>query len=257
MPTPPFPYPGGKRKLADRIIGVMVPHRKYVEPFIGGGAIFFKKDPAKKNVISDMDPNVVQFYKDFDCKSLKGCSSVKDVCKFTEKAMKKLKKSSKTTACEFMAARRMSILSGGTSLATQICDIRPIVTKKTMEGCGDVEKRLSLAEIRHADFRKIVKKHDDKDTLVFMDPPYWKTSNKYKDRLLDPKEVFGLVRKMKGKAIVTYNDHPDVRKAAKGLFVVRVPSFQSAHIIEGRDGNTHELMIMNFKPHITVKAGKR
>lgn len=258
MPKPPFPYPGGKRRLADRIIGVMVPHKTYVEPFIGGGAVFFMKDPAKKNVISDMDPNVVQFYKDFDCKSLEGCSSVKDVCDFSSKSMKKIKKGRKTTACEFMAARRMSIMAGGDSLATNKCGIEPIVPK-TLKGkaCKDIEKRLYLAEIRHGDFRKITKKEDSKSTLFFMDPPYWRTSNHYKDKTLDPKEVFGLLRTMKGRAIVTYNDHPDVRKAAKGLFVVRVPSFQAGQSIGGKKQLTHELMIMNFKPHITVKAGKR
>ena len=37
--------PGGKILLKDRIIRLFPPHRCYVEPFFGGGQVFFGKKP--------------------------------------------------------------------------------------------------------------------------------------------------------------------------------------------------------------------
>ena len=46
---PPFPWLGGKGKLADQILARLPePAREltYVEPFFGGGAVFFARRPS-------------------------------------------------------------------------------------------------------------------------------------------------------------------------------------------------------------------
>lgn len=40
-------YPGSKWTLAERIVREMPPHKFYLEPFFGSGAVFFNKDPAE------------------------------------------------------------------------------------------------------------------------------------------------------------------------------------------------------------------
>ena len=42
----PLSYYGGKQQLAGIIVGLIPPHRLYCEPFLGGGAIFFTKEPS-------------------------------------------------------------------------------------------------------------------------------------------------------------------------------------------------------------------
>jgi len=64
MTSPPFGWPGGKSKLKKRIIAEIPPHKTYVEPFVGGGSVFFAKPLAEKNVINDLDKNLINFYKD-------------------------------------------------------------------------------------------------------------------------------------------------------------------------------------------------
>lgn len=60
---PPITYFGGKIRLAPWIVEHMPPHRVYVEPFFGSGAVFFAKPPALHEVVNDLDGNVVTFFR--------------------------------------------------------------------------------------------------------------------------------------------------------------------------------------------------
>ena len=55
-------YPGGKcgSGVYQRIISQMPPHKHYVEPFLGGGAVMRHKRPARFNLGIDLDCGVVQ-----------------------------------------------------------------------------------------------------------------------------------------------------------------------------------------------------
>jgi len=55
-------YPGGKSGsgVYQRIISQMPPHERYVEPFLGGGAVMRHKRPARYNLGIDLDGAAVQ-----------------------------------------------------------------------------------------------------------------------------------------------------------------------------------------------------
>ena len=44
---PVLKYPGSKWKMADWIVSLMPPHKSYLEPFFGSGAVFFRKPPSR------------------------------------------------------------------------------------------------------------------------------------------------------------------------------------------------------------------
>lgn len=48
-------YPGGKGNCYQRIINLIPPHETYIEPFVGGGAVFRNKKPAPGNIVIDSD----------------------------------------------------------------------------------------------------------------------------------------------------------------------------------------------------------
>lgn len=50
-------YPGGKggAGVYQKIINLIPPHNTYIEPFIGGGNIYFRKKPAGSSIVIDAD----------------------------------------------------------------------------------------------------------------------------------------------------------------------------------------------------------
>jgi DNA adenine methylase len=59
----PITYYSGKQQLAARIIPLIPEHNLYCEPFLGGGAIFFRKPKSKVEVINDVNSELVNFYR--------------------------------------------------------------------------------------------------------------------------------------------------------------------------------------------------
>ena len=55
-------YPGSKWNVADWIVGLMPPHKSYLEPFFGSGAVFFSKQKAPIETINDLDGEIVNLF---------------------------------------------------------------------------------------------------------------------------------------------------------------------------------------------------
>jgi DNA adenine methylase len=58
----PFRYAGGKFYARNLILEHIPPHSAYIEPFAGGGSIFFAKNKVSKNWLNDVDPDLVNTY---------------------------------------------------------------------------------------------------------------------------------------------------------------------------------------------------
>ncbi|WP_313091730.1 DNA adenine methylase [Chryseobacterium flavum] len=58
----PLSYYGGKQKLVPVVLPLIPNHETYVEPFVGGGAIFWAKKPSNIEVINDNNRELINFY---------------------------------------------------------------------------------------------------------------------------------------------------------------------------------------------------
>lgn len=56
-------YPGSKWGMAKEIISLMPPHRSYLEPFFGSGAVLFNKPSSPIETVNDIDGEVVNFFR--------------------------------------------------------------------------------------------------------------------------------------------------------------------------------------------------
>ena len=55
-------YPGAKWGMAKEIVSLMPPHRSYLEPFFGSGAVLFNKSPSAIETVNDIDGDIVNFF---------------------------------------------------------------------------------------------------------------------------------------------------------------------------------------------------
>jgi len=58
-----FSYLGSKLLLARQIVSYMPPHKVYIEPFGGSGAVLLNKKPAPMEIFNDLDKNIYNFFK--------------------------------------------------------------------------------------------------------------------------------------------------------------------------------------------------
>lgn len=55
-------YPGAKWGMAEEIVSLMPPHRSYLEPYFGSGAVLFNKPPSAIETVNDIDGDIVNFF---------------------------------------------------------------------------------------------------------------------------------------------------------------------------------------------------
>jgi DNA adenine methylase len=60
---PPVKTHGGKAYLARWIVGLLPPHRVYVEPFLGGGSVVLNKPRCEVEVAGDVDADLVNLWR--------------------------------------------------------------------------------------------------------------------------------------------------------------------------------------------------
>lgn len=58
----PVTYYGGKQKLVATILPLFPEHVLYNEPFCGGAALFFSKEPSEIEVLNDLNAELINFY---------------------------------------------------------------------------------------------------------------------------------------------------------------------------------------------------
>lgn len=56
-------YPGAKWGMAAQIVSLMPPHRSYLEPYFGSGAVLFNKPKSAIETVNDIDGDIVNFFK--------------------------------------------------------------------------------------------------------------------------------------------------------------------------------------------------
>jgi len=113
------------------------------------------------------------------------------------------------------------------------------------ETLSQAHMRLSRVYVEHLDWQACIKKYDRPHTLFYLDPPYWETAGygvdfpfKEYERMLD------LARTIKGKMVISINDHPDIRKLFAGF---RMKEVTLRHTVGGAGGKkAGELIIFNW-----------
>lgn len=182
---PPLTYYGGKQKLAKYILELIPKHTLYCEPFFGGGAVFFAKEPSEIEVINDNNGDLINFYK-----------VVKNRFKALQKEIKATLHSREhhqaaklvisyprlfndvkrawaiwTLANESYASR----LDNSWGFDRKRNTSAKRLSRKRKNFIRDYSQRLDKAEIENSDALYVITSRDSKASFFYCDSPYFNT----------------------------------------------------------------------------------
>jgi len=218
---PAFGSPGGKRYLAKTIVSYIPEHKVYVEPFVGGGAIFFAKEPSEVEIINDLDPEIAfayRFIKNLTDEKLSQLRR-KDWT-LTESKFARLKESKPIN--EIDKFYRFIMLKWG-SFSSRGDKVNPLRLNQKWDGVNrliSLKNRLSKVIIYNRDYKKL-KDYDDKNTFYYLAPPYPNTAN-FEDLQIDVEELNQFVKSLKGRFILSLPDTEEIRKTFADFEIKRV-----------------------------------
>lgn len=111
-----------------------------------------------------------------------------------------------------------------------------------------LQERLSNTYVENLSFEKIIDKYDRKDSVFFCDPPYFETSKyEYEFNEEDHLLLLNRLKRIKGKFILTINDHEKVREWYKSFNIKEVKvAYSVSRETTGRR-KFKELIITNYK----------
>jgi len=211
----------------------------YVEPFVGGGSVFFNKEPSEKEIINDSDSELISLYKlvkkypeelqeiinghytKKDFLQIKEFHPVSDIGKIIRKYI--------LTLLSFMARER----------TFQGDDNKIRKVEKDFKSYSD---RLSSVIILNKDYKKVIHDYDSPNTFFYLDPPYEdtnKTLSDYSD--IDFDELFRILSSIKGKFLMSVNNSKRIRDLFKGFYIKKATT-----IYRLKHRKVVELLISNY-----------
>jgi len=113
------------------------------------------------------------------------------------------------------------------------------------EELSAVHLRLSRVTIENLPWQKFVQRYDRPDTLLYLDPPYYKAPYyNYNFELADFEEMASILSTVKSRFILSINDHPDIRDQFKAFKIK--PVTLKYTVAKGQQTKGSELLITNY-----------
>jgi DNA adenine methylase len=248
----PLPYVGGKRNLAKQIIELLPAHTTFCEAFAGGAQVLFAKQPSKVEILNDLDGEVVNFFrivKEHHEELLRYFRFMLVGRKWYDL----LRATDPQTLTDVQrAARWFYVLKA--SFASRVSHpnyhwhvVQPpgLNPDRLPELFEKAHKRLARVQLECLPYEKILAHFDRKETLFFLDPPYFR-KRLYRFNFQDGDFVTleERLRGLRGKFLLSLNDVPEIRKLFSGYHVRQVQLHYTSQKSAGR--RYPELLIANF-----------
>ena len=195
---PLLKWAGGKSQLLKELVAKFPDNTgKYIEPFFGGGALYFHLQP-QHGVIADSNPELINLYKtvaatpELIIKYLKEFKNDKDL--FLEVRRRDWRKLSPAKAAArtiflnktcFNGLYRVN-KSGQFNVPFGHYQNPNIADESTIRSASELLKRSTIV---HGDYKEVLRKYARQGDFVFLDPPYLPIS-KYSDFKRYTKEQF-------------------------------------------------------------------
>jgi DNA adenine methylase len=259
---------GGKQKLARQIISIMPEHQHYVEVFMGSAAVFFNKSKAPRNCINDVNENLtnlfIQVRDNFDELAEKAywtLYSRKQYKSFVELYNNNFNNcnSIDRALAYFFLVRANFNSQIGTGFSASVDCNSANFNLNLIERLKLAREKLDGVVIENRQYYEIIEKYDRKESLIYLDPPYWVADHVkwYYENRFDERQHILLASKLakcKANWILSYDDIPEIVDYYKEFNLNRL----SVKYVGGHKATTRkvsELLITNFvhkKPQLDI-----
>jgi len=178
----PVSYYGGKQKMLRHILPLIPEHHLYVEPFCGGAAVYFAKNPAAVEVINDLNEELINFY-------LMVKTRFKDLNKMVKSTLHSRKTHQHAWAiycnparCDLVTRAWATWVLATQSFGSQLSSswgydrkkgsMAIKVKNKKRQFTEEICSRLELTQIECKDAVSVIKTYDCENAFFYIDPPY-------------------------------------------------------------------------------------
>ncbi|MCW2395199.1 MULTISPECIES: DNA adenine methylase [unclassified Sphingobium] len=216
---------GGKRKLAKRLIARIneIDHDSYVEPFVGMGGVFLRRDRRPPcEVINDWSEDVSTFFRvvqrhfvpfvDMIRFQISSRANFEKLAAQDPRTLTDLERSAR-----FLYLQRLAFggkvdgrnfgTSPGLGARFDVTKIVPMIEA--------VHERLAAVTIERLPWRQLIERWDRPATLFYLDPPYHGSEGDYGAGMFgraEFAEMADVLGGIKGRFIMSINDHPEIRE---------------------------------------------
>ncbi len=224
---PVVPWPGGKTRLLPQLLPLLSdnPHTTYVEAFAGGAALLFAREAAKVEVLNDMHGELVRLYRvlahhlDEFVRQFRWSLSSREMFRWAQlQNIETLTDIQRAARFYYLQRLTFGGKVTGQSFGVSTTGGPRINLLRIEEELSAAHLRLSRVTVEQLQWQECVARYDRPETMFFLDPPYWRTAGygtAFGRGQYD--ELAMTMRSLKGKAILTINDHPDMRAAFAGF----------------------------------------
>jgi len=227
-----IPWPGGKSRLAGQLLPLFdSTHKTYCEPFAGAAAmLFLRPEPAKAEVLNDINGELVNLYRIVKHHLDELVRQFRWQLTAREEFQRLLATPAETLTDVQRAARFLYLqkLAFGGRVAGQTFGVdrqgpARINLLRLEEDLSAAHLRLARVTIERLPWRECMARYDGPDAFFFADPPYWQTAGYGVEFGLEQYSALAdTMRAMRGRCLLTVNDHPDMRQAFAGFRIKRL-----------------------------------
>lgn len=251
MLKPPINRMGGKSKLRNKIIGLIPMHICYVELFLGAGWVYFGKEPSKAEVINDIDRELMNLFRMLKYhapeveRMLEYDFSGRDIFyeyrDYTMECMTEIHR-----AARFLYLISQSFAGIGRTYGYSALG-KPSQHIFHQGVLSKIKARLANTYVENLSFETVIEKYDRETTFFFADPPYFETAG-YGSEFGENEHLLLLdkLKGIKGKFLLTINDHPKVQAWYRGFNVESVEVAYSVSRARKARKKYRELIITNY-----------
>lgn len=238
----------------------------FIEPFVGGGAVYFDLNFEGQNVINDIHPELVNFYRViasgraqeiYDVVSTWGIDETSYYkyrgtgAKGTFKPQTDVELAARFIYLRKTAFRGMMRYNKKGEFNIPYGKYKNVKFNELLD--PNYQNLLSRTEVNLGSYKEIFERYNSPDNFVFLDPPYDSEFNDYgfddfnRQSQIELAEIF---KTTENKCMIVLGGSPFIRELYEGYIVHEYPKNYAFKIYGGRVGeeiNVNHLVICNYE----------